>query len=74
MDNERVEGEYYDLGHGVNQAEALRQDIALMVSLLQMDCKDEDVKERLEVLYKYVEELSELAGAKKLESQDVGFG
>ncbi len=48
--------EYYDLGHGVNEAEALRQDLIVDIFLLHKE-KQADIFDKLE-------RLATLAGAK----------
>ena len=80
MDTKRVpdgKGLYYDLGHGVNKAEAMRQEIIFKIAHIRINFPDKDLFEELEDLQEYVDELSELAGAMVFtedESQDVGFG
>lgn len=68
-DNTPVQDErglYYDMGNGVNKAEALRQDFIFACALIGINFPNPYLKEELENLYEIVEELAELAGAKVL--------
>ena len=59
-------GMYYDMGNGVNKAEALRQDIIFKIATIKINYEGEGLADELDDLFEYVDELAELAGAQVL--------
>ena len=57
---------YYGLGHGVNKAEALRQDFIFKQAIIKINWDDADLSSELDELFEIVGELAEIAGAKVL--------
>lgn len=62
-------GLYYDMGNGVNKAEALRQEIIFKIAHIKINYEAEGLADELDDLFEDVDELAELAGAKVFEEK-----
>jgi hypothetical protein len=74
MSNDKIikPGYYYDLGHGINKAEALRQDITFHIAHIKINYPGEPLADELDELFERVDALAVLAGATVYESAEAG--